>query len=321
MIAREIRANGPIGFGRFMELALYHPDLGYYTGKRDPFGREGDFFTNAQLQPVFGRLIAQQIDAWRRDMGSPSGFSVVELGAGRREMEVEVRRCLPDMAWTALDVGDPWPDGPLVGVVFCNEFFDALPVDVVERRGDSWVEQRVGLERDRFVWDAAVEPTCREGLPHIAAGCRIETCERQVAQLRAICGFLECGWVLIIDYGYTREELERGGRFPAGSLMGYVRHRAATDVLREPGARDITAHVNFSALQDAAHELGMVVEPLRSQQSFLLGLGEADQFSYALSASSDSRGTQLRMQLKSLLLGLGETFRVLVLRKPSAKRS
>lgn len=314
-IASEIRERGPIPFHRFMELALYHPAAGYYTSGRDPFGMAGDFYTNAQMQPVFGRLLAQRLDRWRREMGSAEGFTVVEMGPGRGETGTEVRRCMPDVDWVPVNRGDSLPDRPVSGVVFCNEFFDALPVDVVERRRQEWFERRVGLSGDRFVWQSMGPCPERRGVPRLADGCCLETCDKQVEAVERIGAVLERGWLLVVDYGYTRDEVERGGRFQDGSLMSYASHRADPDVLAEPGLRDITAHVNFSALEDAGRAAGFDVQPLRSQQSFLLESGEADGFAYALAADSDRGQTQLRLQLKSLLFGLGETFRILAMRK------
>ena len=314
IIAAEIRSAGPLPFSRFMELALYHPALGYYRDGTDPFGRHGDFYTSAQLQPVFGRLVAQQMDRWRRELEARDGFTVLELGPGRGETGAAVRRCMPDVGWIPVERDDAWPRRPITGVVFCNEFFDALPVDVVERREGRWIEWGVTLSEGRLAWTRlGPREDCR-GLPAIGEGRRIETCGRQVDHVRRIARLLRRGWLLAIDYGYTREEVERLGRFPEGSLMGYSAHRADPDVLLEPGRRDITAHVNFSALEDAGREAGLEVLPLRTQQSFLLEAGSEDEFAYALAAASERRRTELRMQLKSLLLGMGETFRVLVMR-------
>ena len=203
----------------------------------------------------------------------------------------------------------------MTGVIFCNEFFDALPVDSVERRGGRWMERRVGLSGGGLAWQVTRFRGDLSGLPRIGEGRRIETCSRQAESVARMAAALERGWVVVIDYGYTRDEIERGGRFPDGSLMSYSSHRADPDVLADPGRRDITAHVNFSALADAGRAAGLHVEPLRSQQAFLLETGEPDRFAYALAAGSGRRETELRMQLKSLLFGLGETFRVLVMRK------
>ncbi len=315
IIADEILESGPMPFQRFMELALYHPTAGYYTCGRDPFGKSGDFYTNAQMQPVFGRLLAQRFDRWRRELGSAGGFSVVEMGPGRGETGREVRGHMPDVEWIPVGLGDSLPERPVSGVVLCNELFDALPVDVVEWRGDDWFERRVGLSGDRFVWQRVGPCAERKGVPRLEDGRRIETCDRQFDEVGRVGSVLERGWILVIDYGYTRDEVERGGRFPDGSLMGYTGHRADPDVLAEPGLRDITAHVNFSALADAGRAAGFDVSCLRTQQSFLLETGEADGFAFALGASRELDTTALRLQLKSLLFGLGETFRVLVMRK------
>ena len=315
IIAGEIRSNGPLPFARFMELALYHPTLGYYSGGRQPFGKDGDFYTNAQLQPVFGRLVAQQLDRWRRELGATGRFAVLELGPGRGETADEVRRCMPGIEWISIEHGDRWPRERLTGVVFCNEFFDALPVDVVERRDGAWVEWGVARSGQRFIWERIGSCGERNGVPLTGEGRRIETCDRQVEAIHQVASILERGWVVVIDYGYTRDEVERQRRFPDGSLMGYSAHFADPDVLLEPGQRDITAHVNFSALEDAAGDAGLEVQALRTQQAFLLEVGSDDEFSYALAADTRGRRTELRMQLKSLLLGLGETFRVLVMRK------
>lgn len=316
LIANRIRADGPLPFHAFMELALYHPEHGYYTGPRDPFGRGGDYFTNAQLQPVFGRLLALRLARWRRELGGSEPFTVLELGAGRGETASEVRRRLPDIEWITVERGEGWPERPITGAVFCNEFFDALPVDLVERSGDGWVDWRVGLRRESFVWERLGPPGPRWGLPALPEGHRIETCERQVQALRRLLGVLARGWVLAIDYGYTRWELERTGRFAEGSLMAYADHRACPDVLSEPGRRDITAHVNFSALEDCGRAAGLEVAPLRTQQAFLMEVGREDGFASALEAPDEPRAAGLRLQLKTLLFGLGETFRVLEMRRP-----
>src|SRR5262249_14913185 len=124
VLAAEIGREGPISFHRFMEVALYHPEHGYYRRERDPFGKEGDYFTAEQIQPVFGILMAAFIRQLYRKMGEPRDFTVVELGAGRGEMShafAEWGYCPINLASGAMPVR-------LTGVVFSNEFFDALPV-------------------------------------------------------------------------------------------------------------------------------------------------------------------------------------------------
>ena len=318
----EIRARGPVSFRRFMELALYHPEHGYYTCGEDPFGREGDFYTNSQIQPVFGRLIAQQIARWREEMGSPNDFTVVELGAGRGETLAEVQQALPTVRCRAVErMQGTLPQG-FQGVVYSNEFFDALPVHLVERGGESLAEWLVDSGEDGFCWlprggpaEPSVAAYVNEYASGLAQGDRIEVNLKALEELERVATALDRGYVLTIDYGYSAEEIAAGRRFPHGSLMAYERHQADEDVLSEPGSRDLTAHVNFTALEQHGRDLGLASLGLQTQAQFLLSLGEADNFESVLQAGSDAETMQLRMQLKSLLFGMGETFRVLVQRK------
>ena len=127
MLAAEIRRDGPIPFRRFMEVALYHPEHGYYRRPRDPFGKHGDFFTAEQLQPVFGILIAARIRQLFREMGEPAGLH-------RRRARRRPRRDAPTRSpngATSLSISIPARcPRDFTGVVFSNEFFDALPVEV-----------------------------------------------------------------------------------------------------------------------------------------------------------------------------------------------
>ena len=130
LLAGEIRRNGPVTFRRFMEVALYHSEHGYYRRAQrapsDPFGKHGDFFTAEQIQPVFGILMAARIRQLYREMGEPREFTVVELGAGRREMA----EAFSEWVYIPVDLDAGSLPEKFCGVVFSNEFFDALPVEV-----------------------------------------------------------------------------------------------------------------------------------------------------------------------------------------------
>lgn len=316
-IRRLIAAAGPISFDRFMELALYHPQLGYYCRPRSPFGRHGDYYTNAQLQPVFGRLIAQKFAAWEKQLDSPGEFTVVELGAGQGETAHQVRSCFEQIRYVELEKRRGALPERLIGIVFANEFFDALPVRVVGNAR----ERLIGVENERLAWveGSSLPPELagyrQRYAPSAAPDQVVEVNLEALEWIEKIARSLDRGFVLIIDYGYTEPEIAGGRRFAEGSLMSYHRHTACADVLADPGERDITAHVNFTALAQRGEELGLRAWPLKTQAQFLLSIGQADEFGFALAASTEPETLRHRMLLKTLLAGLGETFRVLVLEK------
>jgi SAM-dependent MidA family methyltransferase len=313
VIAAEIHRGGPIPFRRFMEIALYHPEHGYYRTPRDPFGKEGDFYTAEQIQPVFGILMAARIRQLWREMGEPADFTVVELGAGRREMT----DAFSEWRYVPVDIGDMLPER-IRGVVFCNEFFDALPVEAALFHQGAFRQQLVNVEGDEFRWhtgepvDVATDDYLRRFYPAPEEGRWYEANLDAVRFLDRIASAMENGFLLTIDYGFTRAE---SVRFPTGTLMGYRRHMARENVLDSPGLRDITAHVNFTALEELGVEHGLRTIEFESLARTLLAAGEPDQFGTAL-AGDDLRR---RMQLKTLLFGMGETFRVLLQRRDSIR--
>jgi SAM-dependent MidA family methyltransferase len=316
-IRAEIARRGPISFDRFMELALYHPEHGYYCRRRDPFGVAGDYFTNAQLQPVFGRLIAQQILRWRGELGA-ADFTVVELGAGRGETAQVVREAAPGVTYLEVERDRGSLPERITGVVFSNEFFDALPVKAARFSGGRWRERLVGEQGGRFVWvqggpvSAEAESYLKRCVPAPGEGRIAEIGLEALRWLERVAAALERGYVLTIDYGYTAAE---SARFPRGSLMAYTHHLAVEDVLAEPGERDITAHVAWTALLERGQECGLRARPLQSQAQFLLSAGEADGFQAALAAPDEAAARRHRTLLKTLLYGMGETFQVLIFEK------
>lgn len=308
LLAAEIARCGPIPFSRFMETALYHPVHGYYCQPRDPFGKAGDFYTAEQIQPVFGILIASEIRRLYRVMGEPADFTVVELGAGRNEMA----EAFSEWHYLPIDIHSGELPENFRGVVFSNEFFDVLPVDVAVFRVGTFRHQCVAFHDGRFVWQEA-DDLPQEAVEYLRAyfpapqeGNWYEINRPALAWIDRIARALTTGYVLTIDYGYTRAETVR---FPHGTLMGYRRHTAIEDVLQEPGLRDITAHVNFTALEEYGSRRDLHRESFSTLAKLLLSAGEADQFAAALGPANDLRR---RMQLKTILFGMGETFRVLL---------
>lgn len=317
LLRAEIGARGPLQFSRFMEIALYHPQCGYYRSSEKIFGREGDFYTAAQMQPVFGRLLNRACAQLRAPAQADGRVLVADWGAGRSDL----RESFDGFDYRAVDIGRDEAPERFEGIVVANELFDALPVDVAVREKGVWRERLVSVVDDRFVWmngdelaprwrdyatNAAMEarlsgdPVLIE-LPVALQPC-VERIDRRIAR----------GWIVAFDYGYTRREMIR---FPQGSLMAYRRHCAFEDVLEAPAERDVTAHVPFDELRACAKSAGWEEVRFETMGQFLLRAGEGDQFASALEAAQEGVALRLRLQLAALLFDLGETFRALTWRK------
>ena len=351
-IIREIRADGPIPFSRYMEMCLYDPEHGYYSRSVERFGKAGDFYTSSDVHAVFGRLLARQFEEMWRVLGSPTEIEIAELGPGRglfardvldwsekkfpeffeavhyslwerssglrERLQVTLER---HFAAGKVSFSDR---GPAEGLrfrtpvlVFANEFLDALPVEVLSRRG----ELRVAEKDGRFIesW-AAVSAGDLEYLDrysvHPDEGERVETARSAQDYMTRLAAGIECGFVIAIDYGYTRAE-QLAGRH-RGTVTAYRQHSVGVSPYEAPGEQDITAHVNFTALAAAAEGQGMRVQPLLTQAQFLMGIGEGDQFADAFEECRvPQERAKVALQLKHLVTpaGMGESFHVLVASK------
>ncbi|MBZ5616584.1 MAG: SAM-dependent methyltransferase [Acidobacteriia bacterium] len=353
-IEHEILEGGPIPFSRYMEICLYDPTHGYYSAHDEQFGKAGDFYTSSDVHAVFGRLLARQFDQIWQAFDRPPEIEILELGPGRGLFARDVldwsKKKFPDffaaLTYTAqesspalrarlqttlrehLDAGRAKvPEGRRNGlsralppetpiIVFANEFFDALPVEILSTAG----KLHLALENHRLheTWlpplAEELEFLDRYGV-HPEAGERIEVPIVAQDWVRQIARATEHGSlvVIVIDYGYTRNQ-QLAGRH-RGTLMAYRQHSASPDPYQAPGKQDLTAHVNFTALAAACEQEGMQVEKLLTQSQFLMGIGENNQFADAF---EDCRLPQERakvaLQLKHLVtpVGMGETFQVLV---------
>ena len=309
-----------------MDEALYHPQFGYYSSQRNPLGREGDFYTSADLDPIFGKLLAQRFNAMAEELNVPrESFTIVELGAGRgllardilqsqefpyrvlersaamRDRQQEVLKGL-DVEWI-----DELPQG-LTGCVFSNEFFDALPVHRVVRRN--------GVLREIYVNEDFTEI---EGDPQpevdapVLEGCIADISLDSKEWLRRIAKSLARGFHLAIDYGYLEREFYAR---PRGTIMCYWHHQVNENPYERIGEQDITAHVNFSDLIDMGRSASLEMTEFSSQMDFLIRLGIlTDMESLANSGTAESI-VRLQAMKKLILPGsMGERFKVLVQRK------
>lgn len=311
-IHHEIGRTGPITFARFMELALFDPAGGYYRAGAARPGRDGDFLTAPETHPIFGAALARGMEeVWER-LGRPDSFVLREYGAGtgtlvlsileRLELdrsdladavryhpiEVEPRRLqtlgerLGAIGRSNVLVDAGVGAQPIVGAVFGNEILDALPTHRVVVRDGRLLEILVG-SRDGQLVDVEAEPTtpalaarlARERIT-LADGQRAEVCLALDPWIAVAAAGLERGVLLLIDYGYPALELYDPVRQRGGTLRAYLRQRVHDDPYRHIGRQDLTAHVDVTAVEQAAAAAGLVHLGTTTQAEFLVGLGTQD---------------------------------------------
>ena len=297
-IQSDIAANsGWISYARYMELALYTPGLGYYSGGSAKFGAGGDFVTASQISPLFGRVLARQF----AEVLQKTGGGILELGAGTGLLAAqilgELRALGVDAPYSILEVSgdlrarqqetlqviapgtvnwlDALPD-EFTGVIFGNEVLDALPAHLVHWTDDTPLERGVTVNNGSFSWQdhpigapALLEKAHALTLP---AGYVSEISLAAPALIRTLSERLESGLMLFIDYGFGRSEYYHPQRH-MGTLRAHYRHYALDDPFYLPGLCDLTAHVDFTAVADAGFDAGLEVCGYTTQANFLMAGG------------------------------------------------
>jgi SAM-dependent MidA family methyltransferase len=283
-------------FSRFMELALYDPAEGYYASGKAGVGRDGDFFTNISLGPVFGEILATQfLEMWEM-LGRPSDFTLVEQGANDGRLSEDILNGLAStpLADCRLILIEPftplrekqqarlagrrveWVEAPealppFTGVHFSNELFDALPFEIVKSRSGRWELQRVQILDSAFRLEPAEVLDLTWPAPSEDFVSELRTGQHEL--LAAISSRLQQGFLLAIDYGMTREELLAPHR-ANGTLACYAAHRRDDNPFESIGEKDITAHVDFTALAQDLRACGLEPTGYTDQHHFLVGAAE-----------------------------------------------
>jgi SAM-dependent MidA family methyltransferase len=355
LIAERIREGGPISFAEYMDISLYHPELGYYARAAQKTGRAGDFFTSVDVGPVFGELLAKQFaEMWRLLRQSPipnpqsRSFDLVEAGAGNGRLARDVldaaERQDPDFyasvrvslvekspAARAAQLETLGPHGRLLvhseptlpsqvhGVIFANELLDAFPTHAVAMTSSGLREVFIDYREGRFV----------ECFRDLSSPRLVEYLARAGASLgegwRAEINFAAEEWIAeaagALDEGfllvidYGHDESELYGSSHAAGTLAMFKRHTAEVDLQEPGSADITAHVDLSAVQRAAEHNGLDTIARLDQTYFLMGLGLDEIMSSP--QGFDAGALRRRLALKTLLLpgGLGSTHKVMVFGK------
>lgn len=326
-------AGGWIGFDRFMELALYTPGLGYYANETPKFGAMpgsgSDFVTAPELSPVFGQLLARQV---REALDATATDEVWEFGAGSGALAAQLLEALGERVrrYTIVDLsgqlrarqqqrlaafGDrvAWADRlpeQMQGVVVGNEVLDAMPVQLLARHGGAadgiWHERGVVLNAagDGFAWadrPTGLRPPVDIEGPHDYL---TEIHPQGEAFMRTLAERLTRGAALLIDYGFGEDEYYHPQRH-MGTLVCHRAHQVDSDPLADVGLKDITAHVNFTAMALAAQEAGLQVLGYTTQAHFLINCGLLSKLEL-LAQAPRAQAAKLMMEHE-----MGELFKVL----------
>lgn len=316
-------------FADYMAAALYDPDEGYYS-TRVALGFAGDYLTAPDLGSHFGRSLARAFaDQWSL-MRKPASWDLVEAGAGRgtllRDVLASLERERPDAAKgvrpaivevsprlraqqaSSLDgrdlrwASEPRALAPIHGVVYANEILDAFPVHVLARTDDGIREVFVDEKDDHLV--ETLRPPSRADLRYrvperLPVGGRWEVCPEAESWVATLATALTRGYAVFVDYG--GDEAELLARLGGGTVRGFAQHRLVADPFAEPGAHDLTASVNFTAIRRAAEGAGFTFVGRVAQRDALLALGIRDVASRPSTAIDQLRAYGRRSAIDTLL--------------------
>jgi SAM-dependent MidA family methyltransferase len=342
--------NGCIPFSEFMHLALYTPELGYYCRAQSPIGKEGDFVTAPEISPLFSHCLARQL---QDILSHLNDGNILEFGAGLGTLACEIllylekQNALPHH-YFILELSAPLKEAQRLqlqqrcphllsrviwlselptqfkGIVIANEVLDAMPAEILRLYDTHYEQAFVTYNAPHFNWHyQKIEAvSLQEQARKIAASLPTEVLSNGYITevntyikpwINSLSECIQTGVIFIIDYGFLSEQYYHPDR-KEGTLMCHYRHQSHSNPLIQVGEQDITAHVDFSAVIDAAIEAGLEALGYAPQAHFLLSLGLLELASHAHDAVEQY---QLAQQIKTLTLPseMGELFKVLALAK------
>ena len=339
-----LKQGGWISFADYMQMALYTPHLGYYSGDANKFGHSGDFVTAPEISPLFAGSVANQIsqvlnhccgDVLELGAGTgklaigilqtlgelgqlPGHYYILDVSANLRERQRQIlRESLPDEVFSRVCWLDALPD-TFTGVVVGNEVLDAIPVHVVHWQNGQWLERGVA-DAQELAWQdkplqdlSLVQDIDTSQLPD---GYVTEVCPDGRGLVASLANMLQQGLILLVDYGFSAREYYHPQR-SQGTLMCHFQHYAHDDPFVYPGLQDITAHVNFTAMAETGLVHGLSCAGYTSQAQFLMNCGIL-QMLETISPEDSARYLPMVSAVQKLLspAEMGELFKVVALSK------
>jgi len=345
IIIDRIKKGGPIAFRDYMEMALYHPGIGYYTSSTDKIGPEGDFYTSSNVSPIYGEMIGRQLEEMWEHLGY-GPFTIVECGAGtgklchdvlaylqkNKPLSKVLEYCIVERSAAMREkecslVGDSvkWYDSitelpEVTGCIFSNELIDNFAVHQVvmqQELMEVFVDYDEGFKEVLVPASAELKTYFDELGVELSPGFRAEVNLEAVNWIRSVARRLKKGYVLTIDYGYPSSELYKEHR-REGTIVCYNHHTVNSEPYSEVGAQDITSHVNFSSLHHWGTKHGLDLCGFTNQAFFLLSLGIGERLAQNLAQNAKDWYTGYRRNshiIQNLLIDMGHKFKVLIQRK------
>jgi SAM-dependent MidA family methyltransferase len=342
IIKEKIQKEGPLSFRDFMDIALYHPSLGYYNSDKNKIGQSGDYYTSPVLSALFGTMIGKQIEEmWHLLEKRP--FTIVEFGAGtgalcadilnhlkkNDTLYQELRYCIIEKSSSMqqrekslLHEKVSWHNSiseipNLNGCVLSNELLDNFPVHKVmmkEELMEVFVDYKNGFVEKLFPASKQILHYFLEQNIVLPEGYSTEVNLQAIDWLTEIASSLKNGFVLTVDYGFTAEELYNAAR-NSGTLVCFKDHQVNYLPYSNIGEQDITVHVNFSALDHWGKKNGLELTGFTTQNHFLRSLGLMNYLRDMELSATDEQSRESIFQINKLLLDMGNKFKVLIQQK------
>lgn len=339
IISDRIAKSGAITFAEFMDLALYHPQYGYYTTKAVNIGAQGDFFTSPHLGKDFGELLAVQFAQMWEVLDKPAAFTLVEMGAGQGILAVDIlkylykhyREVFESLQYIIVEVSPglkqqqqqllqgvadkvKWcsleeiPNNSITGCIFSNELVDAMPVNLFSLQDGQLGEIYVTTSEDNTFIEVCNAPSTPKiaqyfdlvaiDLASLARNYRSEINLAALDWLSKVAQKLQQGYLLTIDYGYAAARYYNPMR-SQGTLQCYYRHQYHNNPYINIGQQDITAHVDFTALERWGDRCGLQKVGFTQQGLFLMALGLGERI--AAIATDNANNLEQLLQRREVL--------------------
>jgi SAM-dependent MidA family methyltransferase len=352
-ILSKLKQHQEMSFSRFMEMALYQPKYGYYSSGLTKFGRGGDFVTAPEISPIFSRCLARQAIQILKTLETPNilefgagqgtmakdilleliereqpleRYYILEISADLRDRQKQTIEAHIPPKWAEKVVWlNALPSTPIQAAILANEVLDAMPFERLRIEPEQSLIGYVrasnnhGFEWDyRPITDLNLQRFANQLIEHIGKvshlGYETEINLNIAPWIKSLSQILSKGAVILIDYGYAREEYYQPARV-MGTLRCHYQHRAHQNPFFYPGLQDITAHVDFTAVAEAAFDHGFKVAGYTTQAHFLMASGVME-MAVDTNASIEQQ-IKTSQQIKTLTLPdeMGETFKVIALTK------